>query len=103
MRGRPVHSEIRDKIIEVLHHMGRGYGYIIHKAYSAIYGSVSREIIYYHLKKGVELGEFEVEKVAQEPGEYSWGRTVEKIYYRLGPNAHPKGDKKVREWFEKTI
>lgn len=100
-RGRPVQSEIRQGIIEILHHLGKGYGYQIHKIYTEIYGQVTREVVYYHLRKGVELGEFEVERIAAEPGAYSWGKTVEKIYYRLGPNASPVLDKKVAQWFEK--
>ena len=101
-RGRPVNSEIRQGIVEVLQHLGKGYGYQIHKIYVEIYGNVTREVVYYHLRKGIELGEFEVERISQEPGAYSWGKTVEKIYYRLGPNAAPTMDKRVAEWFERN-
>lgn len=100
-RGRPVNSEIRQHIVEILHHLGKGYGYQIHKIYTEIYGNATREVVYYHLRKGVEIGEFEVERIVQEPGQYSWGRTVEKIYYRLGPNAHPSLDTKAAAWFSK--
>lgn len=100
-RGRPTQSPIREGIVEILYHLGKGYGYQIHKLYVSLYGQVTREVVYYHLRKGVELGEFEVEQVKQEPGEYSWGRTVEKIYYRLGPQAKPQMEKRAVEWFSK--
>ncbi len=100
-RGRPVNSVIRQHIIEIVHHLGKGYGYQIHKIYAEVYGNVTREVVYYHLKKGVEIGEFEVEMVKQETGAYSWGRTVEKIYYRLGPNARPRVDAKVAAWLNR--
>jgi hypothetical protein len=57
--------------------------------------------IYYHLKKGLALNEFVVEKIQSEKGSYSWGPTAEKIYYKLGPNAKPRIDKNVQEYFEK--
>ena len=98
-RGRPVASEIRQHLVELLHHLGKGYGYQLHKIYTEVYGHVTREVVYYHLKKGVEIGEFEVEMVKQESGAYSWGRTVEKIYYRLGPQAKPQLESKVATWF----
>lgn len=100
-RGRPVRSDIRQNIVEILAVMGRGYGYQIHKVYRELFPMCTREVIYYHLKKGVVLGEFEVEAVKQESGSYSWGTTVEKTYYRIGPKANPKGDKKVVDFFSK--
>ena len=95
-RGRPVRSDIRQNMIEILAVVGRGYGYMIHKLYRQVFPPCTREVVYYHLKKGVALGEFEVEEVKQERGTYSWGTTVEKTYYRLGPNAKPRGDERVR-------
>jgi hypothetical protein len=100
-RGRPVHSDIRQNIIEVLHVLGKGYGYEIHKIYKHIFPSCTREVIYYHLKKGVQLHEFEVAEVKQEKGEYSWGGIVQKTYYKLGKNAKPKGSNLVKEFFIK--
>lgn len=98
-RGRPVRSQIRQNIIEILNVMGRGYGYEIHKKYVQIYPSCTREVVYYHLRKGVTLGEFEVDSVLQEKGDYSWGSTVEKTYYRLGSKAKVHGDERVKEFF----
>ena len=96
-RGRPVKSEIRQNIIEILHFLGKGYGYQIAKIYRQIFPACTREVIYYHLKKGVKLGEIEVNEVKKEKGEYSWGEVVEKIYYSLGPNAKALGMDRVKD------
>jgi len=99
-RGRPVKSQIRQNIIEILFVIGPAYGYRIHKFYNEIFPPCTRENIYYNLRKGVKLGEFELAEVRQEEGAYSWGTVVEKKYYRLGPNARPRGNPRVREFFE---
>lgn len=99
-RGRPVKSDIRQNIVEMLSELGSAYGYQIHKFYNELFPPCTRENIYYNLRKGVKLGEFELVEVKQERGEYSWGTVVEKKYYKLGPNAQPKGNEKVREFFE---
>ena len=57
--------------------------------------------IYYNLKKGAELGEFKVNKIEKEKGNYSWGNVAEKIYYGLGEAAKPIGNEKAKEYFEK--
>ena len=98
--GRPVKSPIRQNIVEILSYLGKGYGYEIHKIYQSIFPSCTREVIYYNLRKGVSLGEFEIEEIKQERGEYSWGTVVEKKYYRLGKKASPKGDERVNKYFE---
>ena len=46
--------------------------------------------IYYHLKKGMQTGEIQIEKVKIEKGEYSWGNEAEKVYYEIGKKAEPK-------------
>ncbi len=94
-RGRPPNSRIRQNIVEILHVIGKGYGYQIHKFYQELYPPCTREVIYYHLHKGVVLEEFQIEEIKEEPGDYSWGKTVEKTYYVLGKNAMPKGDVKA--------
>lgn len=99
-RGRPIKSDVRQNLVEMLAVMGKGYGYEIHRFYNELFPAVTRENIYYNLKKGVKLGEFRLVEVKDEKGEYSWGSTVEKKYYALGPSAEPKGDKKVKEFFE---
>ena len=99
-RGRPVQSDIRQRIVEILYFAGKAYGYEIHKIYCQIFPKCTREVIYYHLKKGVTLGEFEIKEIKQEKGLYSWGGIVEKKYYKVGPNAKPAADPKVKEYFD---
>jgi DNA-binding transcriptional ArsR family regulator len=100
-RGRPVKSQIRQNIVEILNAIKEGYGYDIYKAYVDIFPKVTMRSIYYHLKKGVSIKELEVARVEKEKGNYSWGPEAEKIYYRLGPEAEPKNDKRVKKFFEK--
>ena len=52
--------------------------------------------IYYHLKKGLETNEFVTHKIVNEPGDFSWGPSAEKIYYSLGKNADIKVDEKIK-------
>src|SRR3990172_12271485 len=96
-RGRPVNSIIRQNIVEILFHMGKGYGYEIYKLYCSAFPKVTMRSIYYHLKKGTMLGEFEIERIEKEKGTYSWGEMAEKIYYKLGKSAAPKGNHKIKE------
>jgi hypothetical protein len=100
-RGRPVKSNIRQNIVEILNVIGSDYGYKIHKFYNELFPACTRENIYYNLRKGVKLGEFVIADVKQEKGEYSWGNVVEKKYYGLGPNAVPRNDPRVKEFFDK--
>jgi len=99
-RGRPTKSSIRQNIIELLFFLGKAYGYRIHKIYKQIFPNCTREVIYYHLKKGMTLGEFEIQEIKQEKGDYSWGIIVEKKYYKLGPNAKPLGNERVKKFFD---
>ncbi len=99
-RGRPVQSDIRQRLIEILFFAGKAYGYELHKMYVAIFPKCTREVVYYHLKKGCVLGEFAVESIRQEKGLYSWGGIVEKKYYKLGPSAKPTGEARVKEYFD---
>lgn len=100
-RGRPIKSDIRQNMVEILFFMKQGYGYEIYKAYIAIFPKVTMRSIYYHLKKGTALGEFKVDKIEKEKGNYSWGGEAEKIYYVLGDNAKPTGNEKAKEYFDK--
>ena len=100
-KGRPIKSEIRQNVVEILFFMKQGYGYEIYKAYILIFPKVTMRSIYYHLKKGTALGEFKIERVEKEKGDYSWGGEAEKIYYALGPNAKPLGNEKAKAHFEK--
>ncbi len=98
-RGRPAKSAIRQNIVELLFLMKKGYGYDIYKNYRQIFPEVTMRSIYYHLRKGVNLGEFKVEEIQLEKGDYSWGAEAEKTYYSLGPKASPIGDNKVVDYF----
>ncbi len=100
-RGRPVKSEIRQNLIEILFYLGEGYGYDLFKIYRELFPACTNEVIYYHLKKGVQTEEFVVKKIAQEKGDYSWGGTAEKIYYKLGPKAQPRMLDTVGKYVEK--
>ena len=99
-KGRPVKSEIRQNMVEILHHIKKAYGYEIYKIYVSIFPKVTLRSIYYHLKKGISLGEFQIHKVEREKGDYSWGTEAEKIYYSLGPHAKPVGNDRVKEYIE---
>ena len=79
-RGRPIKSQVRQNIIEILYFLGKAYGYEIYKVYKEVYPNVTLRLMYYHLRKGVEIGEFKVESVKKVQGDYSWGPEAEKIY-----------------------
>ena len=98
-RGRPVKSQIRQNIIEILFYMKKAYGYQIAKVYNEIFPEVSQRSIYYHLKKGLTTEEIVAEEIKEEKGNFSWGTKVEKIYYTLGKHAEIKGDSQVKEYF----
>lgn len=100
-RGRPLNSQIRENIVEILYFMKKAYGYDIYKHYVNVFPKVTLRSIYYHLKKGIELGVFEIEKIEREKGDYSWGEMAEKIYYKLGKNASPKLNPVLKNYFEK--
>jgi hypothetical protein len=100
-RGRPIGSSIRQNIVEILYFRKKAYGYDLYKDYCELFPKATLRVIYYHLQKGVALKEFELEEVRMEKGDYSWGGEAEKKYYKLGPNANPRIDKKVKAYFEK--
>jgi hypothetical protein len=102
-RGRPVGSPIRQRIIDILYYLGEGYGYQIHKIYREAYGDCTREVVYYHLKKGIATGEIEESRIKQEQGDFSWGVIVEKIYYKLGSQANPTMDEEARVAVENIV
>jgi len=101
VKGRPVFSDVRQNIIDILYFMKKGYGYDIYKHYIKLFPKCTQRLIYYHLKKGISTGEIEIEEIKQEEGNYSWGKTVEKTYYKLGKNANPNMNKRVKTYFEK--
>ena len=66
MKGRPLGSQVRQNIIEILYFMGHGCGYDIYKIYVAIFPKVTMRLIYYHLNKGYQIWEFKIYKVGKE-------------------------------------
>ncbi len=101
-RGRPTKSQVRQNMIELLFHMKEAYGYDLYRSYKKIFEPVTMRLIYYHLKKGITLGEFKVSRIEKEKGDFSWGGEVEKTYYALGEKAKPKGEARVKEFFGKN-
>ena len=102
MRGRPIKSKIRQNLVELLYFMKFDYGYNIFKAYIEIFPKATMRSIYYNLNKGIKTKEFEVEKIEKSQGNYSWGPEAEKIYYKLGPNAQPKADLRIKRSLERV-
>ena len=97
--GRPIGSEIRQNIIEILYFFGKIYGYKLYNIYIDIFPKVSQRSIYYHLKKGAQLGEFIVKADSKE-GDYSWGNNAEVVYYSLGPESKPTANERVKIYKE---
>ena len=102
-RGRPIHSEIRQNIMDLLFYLKKGYGYQISKIYLEIFPRCTRESIYYHLKKGVDLGQFIIHEVKNETGDFSWGTSAQKTYYSLGPSAQPRESERIKIAIAKYI
>lgn len=97
-KGRPTGSTVRDRMINILYHYDHLHGYKLHDIYESVYEEVSRRLIYYHLDKGVELGELKLHSVEEQRGEYSWGDKVQRKRYELGPNAEPSFDKRIKNY-----
>ncbi len=95
-RGRPPQSQIRQNMVELMYILGSAYGYQLSKLYQQIFAPATRRVIYYHLRKGIDLGEFEIDRVEHEKGDFSWGTVAEKTYYKLGKNAKPRGDQRIK-------
>jgi len=95
-RGRPVGSIVRQNMIEILYFLHSSHGYHIFKVYKQLYPKITLRAIYYHLRKGQDIGEFEVDTIHKEKGDYSWGGEAEKIYYKLGKNAKPRIDQRIK-------
>jgi hypothetical protein len=89
-RGRPIGSLIRQRLIDILYIIEKAHGYELYRYYKELHPPITLRVVYYHLRKGTTLGEFHLETVEHEKGNYSWGETAEKIYYTLGPNAKPE-------------
>ena len=101
VKGRPLGSEIRQAIVEILNYLDAGTGYSIYKIYKEIFPAATMRSIYYHLKKGLQTKEFEIADVKIESGDFSWGQQVQKTYYKLGPSARPNDDARVKKYLKK--
>lgn len=102
MKGRPIGSQIRQNVIEILYIVGEGCGYDIYKIYLELFPKVTMRSIYYHLRKGLDTGEFRIKKAGKVKGDYSWGSEAEKVYYELGDNAKASLNEKVKAYFDKN-
>lgn len=101
--GRPIGSQARQNIIEILYFYRQLHGYEIYKIYSELFPSVTMRLIYYHLKKGVSTGEFRIAKIDIKTGTYSWGGSVQNIIYELDTGAKPLGNNIVKKHFDKIV
>jgi|TARA_Y100000310_G_C20692101_1_gene822987 hypothetical protein len=91
-RGRPVKSVIRDRMQQIVDALGSAYGYEVYKIYKQVFEPVDIRSMYYHFKRGVDLGEFKQIGAKQEKGGFTWGRESTHIYYSLGQAASHKAN-----------
>lgn len=97
-RGRPSESIIRKNIAELLFFLGEAYGYELYKRYVKVFKQkINMRSVYYHLNRGVELGEFAIKEVQTVRGNFTWGNGVRRVVFKLGANARPSGSVEVRE------
>ncbi|MBT3408014.1 hypothetical protein HOK68_03555 [Candidatus Woesearchaeota archaeon] len=99
MRGRPKGSKIRQNVINILYFYSPLTGYDIFKKYIKIYGRVTSRSIYYHLKYGTNIGDFEINKIINEKGNFSWGESSQKIYYNLTGGAIADIDDNIKDYY----
>lgn len=99
-RGRPTKSKVRQNLVNMLHILREGYGYDLYRHYRELFNPVTMRVVYYHLKKGAELGEFQLHKITKERGKFSWGEETRKSYYRLGPEAKPEAVASLKDHFD---
>ena len=96
-RGRPLKSEIRQHIVDLLAELGSAYGYDLARQYNARFTPVTKRSIYHHLRKGLITKEFVIARVERSEGNYSWGSTSQKTYFSLGPEARPSSQMPATE------
>jgi len=102
-QGRPIGSKVRQNIVEILYFYKELHGYDMYKIYKELYPPVTMRLIYYHLKKGLDTGEFKILKINKKVGTYSWGGTSDNVIYSLGPSANPMIEPHVKLYWEKHI
>ena len=91
IKGRPKGSKIRQNLIELLYVLNEAYGYELYKYYNALFPLCTLRSIHFQLRAGVETQEFKIQRVVQEEGDFSWGKSAEKVYYQLGINTKAQG------------
>ncbi len=101
MRGRPPKSIVRKNLIDILFVLKKSYGYELAIIYNKLFPKVTQRLIYYHLNRGAKTGEFKIQSIKEEKGNYSWGSKAEKKYYLLGPKAIPNPTKGLLEELRK--
>ena len=101
-QGRPIGSKVRQNIIEILYFYRQMHGYEIFKVYSELFPPVTLRLIYYHLKKGLDTGEFKIMKISHKEGSYSWGTDTENIIYELSDAARPMIEPRIKLYWEKN-
>ncbi len=101
-RGRPPNSPVRDRMQMIVDALGVTYGYEIHKAYEEIFEPIELRSMYYHLKKGVQLNEFEEVGVEKVKGPFTWGDVSIRKYYILGPEAEKRATEEVQKIIENS-
>ncbi|HIH31680.1 TPA: hypothetical protein HA235_03150 [Candidatus Woesearchaeota archaeon] len=82
-QGRPIGSNVRNNILALLSKDGPMHGYELYQKYIEHYPPVTMRLIYYHLKKGVSIGDLKVHKIEKKKGSYSWGNEVQNIVYSV--------------------
>ncbi len=100
-KGRPVKSLIRERMQAIVDTLGVTYGYEIFKLYNEVFEPVDLRSMYYHLAKGVKLGEFEEVGVKQVKGQFTWGDISIRKYYLLGPQATSRTTPELEKAAEK--
>jgi hypothetical protein len=86
---------------QIVDALGSAYGYEVYKAYKQVFEPVDVRSMYYHFKRGVDLGEFKQIGAKQEKGGFTWGRESTHIYYALGESATHKSNSELRETLKK--
>ncbi len=77
---------------QIVDALGVSYGYEIYKVYEGAFSPIDLRSMYYHLRKGVDLGEFELVGVKEERGVFTWGALSMRRYYITGPNASERAN-----------
>ena len=101
-QGRPIGSKVRQNMIEILYFYKALHGYELSRVYCELYTGVSMRLIYYHLKKGLDINEFKIKKIEKKSGHYSWGQNTENIIYELGPAANPLVEPRIKIHMENS-